>query len=363
MDKELPLGYSVKQYLSFQKDSSFFKKNDSSILENDKVMRLQLNDLRARIKAKIDSLVKVNNISKEFSKEMISYLSARIFSIKIDYFRLTKTFFTSGNMPESRFTDLVSCSNTIRTQNELKYYYNQLRDLTKFIIYSRGQIESIFDSASFQLFLHVVKDNFKGLVKNYLIADILYTALRNKVIGPTTAKMYANKECNNMIYKLVLTKIAERSGKLEKYASTKDGEFLLPFASKKPVTEDDLLKHYKSKLVLVDFWSSWCIPCRRELPLMIELKWQYTGKDIVFLTISIDKKFLEWQRANKAEKLSSEESFVMGTNDSVFVFKGNLIESIPRYLLFNKDGSLIDANAPSPGSQALKEMIDKYLKD
>ncbi len=117
----------------------------------------------------------------------------------------------------------------------------------------------------------------------------------------------------------------------------------------------------KSKLVLVDFWASWCIPCRQELPLMRELKRLYAGKDIVFLTISIDNKFLEWQKASNAEKLSSDESFVITSTDSVFVFKGYSIKNIPRYLLFNKDGSLIDADAPSPGTNALKEMIDKYL--
>jgi len=49
------------------------------------------------------------------------------------------------------------------------------------------------------------------------------------------------------------------------------------------------LKDYRGKIVLVDFWATWCPPCREELPVYQELKDEYAGDDIVFLAISTDK--------------------------------------------------------------------------
>ncbi len=51
----------------------------------------------------------------------------------------------------------------------------------------------------------------------------------------------------------------------------------------------------------------------------------------------------------------------MNTKDSVFVFMNKIIGEIPRYILINKDGSLISDNAPSPADTELRKLIDKYL--
>lgn len=331
----------------------------------DSIVKWRLHNGKESLILKIDSLVKTDNIALEFKKEMLNYLSAKVFNSELDYFLATRAFFESRKapIPETRYGELISWGNAIQSHGELKYYYFSLWELLKLLTIGRSRFFNIFDTTSFQVFIRTIKDNFQGLTKDFLMADALCLALRNKVIGPDSLRIYAQKECSNKIYRLVLEKLAGNSEVVEKYATAENGKFLLPFDSKTTVSEDNLFDRYKGKLILVDFWSSWCIPCRRELPLMQELKREYATKDIVFLTISIDKKFLDWQRANSAEKLSPEESFMLNTNDSVFMFKGNLIESIPRYLLFSKDGSLIDANAPSPGTEKLKEMIDKYLRN
>jgi thiol-disulfide isomerase/thioredoxin len=353
LEEELPRSISLIQ--------SHLAQNADSIIKYDSIIRLQLNKQRELISIKVDSLTKANEISATFKLEMINYLWARIFALKVEYFWLTKKYFKPGKILESRYAELVSCSNAIQSHGELKHYYRSLDGLMRFLSASRNGVSSIYDTASFYSVLHTVKDNFHGLVKDFLIADILYSGLRNKVISSYHVKKYSDEECNDKTYRLVLKEIARTSKVSEKYASAEEGKFILPFGSKNPISDDKLLDSYKGKLVIVDFWASWCIPCRRELPLMRELKRQYFGKDIVFLTISIDKTRLEWQKANGVEKLSAEESFVMNSSDSGFYFKGHRIEAIPRYLLFNKDGSVIDDNAPSPGTNALKEMIDKYL--
>jgi peroxiredoxin len=48
------------------------------------------------------------------------------------------------------------------------------------------------------------------------------------------------------------------------------------------------LKHYKGKVVFLNFWATWCGPCKEEMPSMEELYKQFKDKDFVFLTISVD---------------------------------------------------------------------------
>ena len=108
-------------------------------------------------------------------------------------------------------------------------------------------------------------------------------------------------------------------------------------------------------MVFVDFWSSWCIPCRKEMPAMRTLKKEYVGKEIVFITISIDNSLLAWQKASKTEDLEAGNSYLLRKEDSVFRFKNRIINEIPRYFLLGKDGSIITDNAPSPADDSLKK--------
>lgn len=50
------------------------------------------------------------------------------------------------------------------------------------------------------------------------------------------------------------------------------------------------LADYKGKVVVLNFWATWCSPCRKELPMLNELAQKYAEKGVVFLAVSIDEK-------------------------------------------------------------------------
>jgi thiol-disulfide isomerase/thioredoxin len=58
------------------------------------------------------------------------------------------------------------------------------------------------------------------------------------------------------------------------------------------------------KYILIDFWASWCAPCRREIPNLKNLYKQYSSKGFEIISISIDKKEADWEKALKEEKLA-----------------------------------------------------------
>jgi thiol-disulfide isomerase/thioredoxin len=124
---------------------------------------------------------------------------------------------------------------------------------------------------------------------------------------------------------------------------------------------NDVLSLYRGKLILIDFWASWCAPCRVEMPYTKLLKNEYKNKNIVFIYISTDRKKDSWLIASNVEKLEVLNSYLLlDPDNSPFVKKYNLL-SIPRYMLLGKDGYVINDNAPRPSDIKLKNLIDMNL--
>ncbi|MBC8753829.1 TlpA family protein disulfide reductase [Kordia sp. YSTF-M3] len=126
---------------------------------------------------------------------------------------------------------------------------------------------------------------------------------------------------------------------------------------------DTFLEENKGKVIYIDFWASWCAPCRAVMPDSKKLSETYARKDVVFTYISIDQNKSHWKNAVAAEDLKTSKTNFLATNYTKAAFFKELeIKTIPRYLLFDKTGKLVHQNAPGPDSDEIKDLIDQYLK-
>jgi thiol-disulfide isomerase/thioredoxin len=91
---------------------------------------------------------------------------------------------------------------------------------------------------------------------------------------------------------------------------------------------------------LVDFWASWCLPCRRENPNVVNAYNKYKGKNFTILGVSLDKEKSDWTDAIQADKLSwTQVSDLKEWNSlavSTFDFNG-----IPFNILIDPQGKVI----------------------
>ncbi|OYU96843.1 MAG: hypothetical protein CFE21_00720 [Bacteroidetes bacterium B1(2017)] len=121
------------------------------------------------------------------------------------------------------------------------------------------------------------------------------------------------------------------------------------------------LSDFKGKVVYLDFWASWCGPCKREIPAAEELKKYFAGKDVVFLNISIDEDENKWKESAKGLEISGIHLLANSQNNPK-VLDAYKISTIPAYYLIGKDGKFISAPAARPSNGIIFQQIENGLK-
>lgn len=116
------------------------------------------------------------------------------------------------------------------------------------------------------------------------------------------------------------------------------------------------------KMVYLDVWATWCGPCRAEIPYMEKLYALYKGSsDMVLVSVSIDSDHEAWKAKVTADNPGWPQYIVEGGHESVFCRQYG-ITGIPRFLLFDKEGRLVDANAPRPSDTHIVQWLDEHIK-
>ena len=105
----------------------------------------------------------------------------------------------------------------------------------------------------------------------------------------------------------------------------------------KPLKLSDL----RGKIVLIDFWASWCAPCRKENPTIVKLYEKYKDKDFTILSVSLDQDLINWRGAIKIDGLKwpNHVSDLKGWGSEVI--SSYNFDEIPHTVLVNKEGKII----------------------
>lgn len=123
------------------------------------------------------------------------------------------------------------------------------------------------------------------------------------------------------------------------------------------------LESLKGKYVYVDIWATWCGPCRAEIPSLKNMETTFHGKNIAFVSVSVDaeKDHDKWKTFVTEKKLSGIQLYAGKTVLSEFI-KTFEVNSIPRFILIDPTGNVVDADAARPSNPKLKEQLDSLLQ-
>ncbi|MCT4587719.1 MAG: AhpC/TSA family protein [Carboxylicivirga sp.] len=219
--------------------------------------------------------------------------------------------------------------------NELKKAYGeagQAGDTTKQkAIYEEYQANQ---EKSEEMQLEVVKANPASVASAFIVSNVYgYGSIEEMKEG---LAMLDASLATSTYYLMVSEKIE----KLEAVAVGKIApDFTMNDAEGNPVT----LSSFRGKYLLVDFWASWCGPCRAENPHVVELYAEFKDKGFDILGVSLDQKKDKWLKAIEDDKLTwNHVSDLKGwKNEAAQLYA---VSGIPHTVLLDKDGKIIAKN-------------------
>jgi peroxiredoxin len=124
--------------------------------------------------------------------------------------------------------------------------------------------------------------------------------------------------------------------------NTKIGAVALDFVQNDPSGKKIKLSDLKGKYLLIDFWASWCGPCRKENPNLVSLYQKFNGQGFEILGVSLDQpgQYTNWVKAIKDDNLSWQQvSDLKGWDNEVARKYG--VRSIPTSFLLDPNGKII----------------------
>ena len=123
------------------------------------------------------------------------------------------------------------------------------------------------------------------------------------------------------------------------------------------------LSDLKGKYVYIDIWATWCQPCRKEIPFLQKLEEKYHGKNIEFVSISVDteKDYEKWKKLVSDKQMGGTQLIADKNWNSEFI-KAYEITGIPRFMLIDPQGNFISNDAERPSNPKLEAQLDELLK-
>jgi len=201
----------------------------------------------------------------------------------------------------------------------------------------------------------LAKANYSGHVREVMMSNIVYQKFQQ---DKSDEALNLYEDCRKSIQDTaLLNPVLEYVILMHRFDMGKPfpRDLVLTDSTGMPVN----ISNFAGKLVFIDFWASWCGPCRGEMPYSRKLIDHFKGKEVVFLFISIDQDGQKWKQAMRMENLDGVHATSPGNWNSP-VCKALNVTSIPRYMLLDRKGNFIDNNAPRPSNGA-QQLIEEFL--
>lgn len=201
----------------------------------------------------------------------------------------------------------------------------------------------------------MLEDVFYGKSDQYILFNNIKSKFNLYTVTKKEIETYYKKSndtlFNKYIYNLELANDAIRNNKEKN---------LLQAGTIKADSYSSIINSYKGKVILIDFWASWCAPCIADIPYVQKLEKELGRSGFVVVHISMDENKNLWEKASKVYDFH-EKNFLLLSNFRSPLATNLKLKTIPKYVLVDKKGQYINIDAFKPSSLEFKEQINKAL--
>lgn len=184
----------------------------------------------------------------------------------------------------------------------------------------------------------------------------LVTFYCHQLLSPTECRELIAKMPDEMRQRPKIKELEETIRMTEGNNEGQIGDFKMADVNGKEISILEEVK--KNKLTLIDFWASWCGPCRRAVPQVVQIYNNYHGKGLGIIGISLDEDKNDWTKAiNDMGMTWTHVSDLKGWDNAIAKAFG--IRAIPHMMLVDQQGSIINDNVEV---EELEELLSEKLK-
>ena len=212
-------------------------------------------------------------------------------------------------------------------------------------------LQDKYESPYDMLVMTTILEDFKDeQVKNHLLKEFVMEFVNYRGLSREDTAMkifYAN--CTDTA---LIRDVEKGIVKWERIARGQPAPgFEYPDIDGEMVALDDL----RGKYVYIDVWATWCGPCKAEIPHLKALEVEMHDRNIVFVSVSVDDSKEDWENMVRDKELGGIQLFG-GSGWKSSITEDYNIKGIPRFILIDKDGMIIDATAARPSGN-IKEIL------
>ena len=216
------------------------------------------------------------------------------------------------------------------------------------------QIDSVKNVIS-KIYYNYLLKNKNSLIKIFALEKFIFFL-------PDIPNQDEIEKANNQYSKL---SIAEKNSFIGKKIKKKLNSYKIDVGMMSPdFTQNDTLgnpvslKNYRGKYILLDFWASWCAPCRRETPYLKKCFEKYNSKGFEIISISLDSDKKRWVEAIQKDSMNwiHVSDLQYWDNKVTKLYK---VSAIPSVFLINPSGKIVAKNI---SIQEIEKILDNNLK-
>ncbi len=299
----------------------------------------------------------INDIIEKSASKFESFKTAeaerfKLLKSTILYEFLFTAMYNEIDLPEGYYSGIEKINSEIEVDNPDLIFFAQYMPFVSNLLADNTSVQLIEDSIDnyeMDIYGKYYFAEIDKLFKDKIVRDeVYYYSLIDFISfygpeGVTEAfKIYKDfSECEDRI-----SNISSMLAEYDKIAPGKPSvEWSFPDINGKNISSSDFIGKY----VYIDVWASWCGPCKDEIPFLEALKKKLAGKNIVFISISVDDNIEDWKNSLKKESATGIQLYAEGWDN--VLCKHFKINSIPRFILLDREGNIIKSDADRPSGE------------